>query len=92
MIECMAAVFTMNLLQTRIRLPRFHIYLQIMAHMSGLLTCAAPFIPYAIGIKVNIAIGFLGVFIMVSTGLVSWKNGFEVAKYFSLAWFAFLSG
>ena len=92
MIIATAAIFSMSLLQTKSRIPRFHLYLTVIACISTALLFFAPLIPYAIGIKLNIGLGFLGVIVLVTTGLASWKKGFEVAKYFSLAWFAFLCG
>ena len=92
MTTCTAVIFSMHLLQTKTRNQKFHPYLVGVAASAGLLIVAAPFASYAMLIKFNIVVLLVGVVLLVTVGIQSWRAGFEVAKYFSLAWFAFLGG
>lgn len=92
LITAAASIFTIYILQTKERNPRLHPYLRAIASLAVVLIISSVFVPYATLIKLNLLCGAFAITTVFSLGIINWKNGFDVAKYFTLAWLTFLAG
>jgi two-component system, sensor histidine kinase LadS len=65
---------------------------------QGIFCCSLLFmllsfvIPYGISMKVGTPLAILAILIVLVTGVVSWLRNFKPARFFLIAWMAFLAG
>jgi len=87
-----AIVFTRDFLNTRQHAPRSHRWLTI---LLVLFACAAPLslLPnYGPAARVSALLAIVLAPSVISIGFLCWRKGYRAARYFTIAWFALLSG
>jgi signal transduction histidine kinase len=87
-----AVLFARDLMRTKEHLPRHHQALGWCVALSVVSIAADPFLPWRV---VNTITGITWVVVyplVFWTGVKSWRAGVPGAKWFSLAWFAWLCG
>ncbi|MBT6432491.1 MAG: sensor histidine kinase [Deltaproteobacteria bacterium] len=92
LIATTGTIFTIYILQTKERNPRLHPYIRAIASLGLVLVVSSLFVPYSTIIKLNLICGTFAITMVFALGVINWKNNFEVAKYFTVAWLAFLGG
>ncbi len=85
-------LFACAFLKTRITLPRFHWVLTTLAVLLGVAVPAAFYVDYA-HIIPPISLGALGGSVAnVVAGILAWRVGVRTARFYLLAWSAYLLG
>ncbi len=59
---------------------------------SAAIAMSVNFFPYYILIKVLIGLAVLGITLVIYTGILRWGQGFNAARYFTIAWSSMLLG
>ncbi|MEH6449082.1 MAG: diguanylate cyclase [Oleispira sp.] len=59
---------------------------------SAVTALSVNFIPYYLLIKVLIGLAVLGISLVIYTGILRWSEGFNAARYFTIAWSSMLLG
>ncbi|MEW5721682.1 MAG: 7TM diverse intracellular signaling domain-containing protein [Thermodesulfobacteriota bacterium] len=92
MVIILSGVFTRSFLTLRRNAPLLdRIVLSYLA-MAGLLVIGNPFLPARLINVFLILFSFLGPMITILAGVVCWKRGFRLARFFLLAWAVFILG
>ncbi|GAK58763.1 sensor histidine kinase [Candidatus Vecturithrix granuli] len=71
-------------------LPRFHRVAQILAWFDVGLTLLAPFVEVSTIIKLMAVVALAAIFLIVLGATMAWRQSYRPARYFLLAWSAFL--
>lgn len=85
-----AIMFTSSFLQLSRAYPYLTILIRGGAAFCILLTLLAPFVDYAILIRLLAALIFPVCMLAIFLGVHRWRNGYQPARYFILAWTVFL--
>jgi signal transduction histidine kinase len=85
-------LFTMSFLKIRETVPRFQKFLVGFAYSFGVLFIAIWIFPYPIVSKISALMAVTWTFILTCTGLFLLAKGHRAARFYTLAWFAFLVG
>jgi diguanylate cyclase (GGDEF)-like protein len=85
-----AIIFIRQFLDTKVSLPRFDILLRgVIALFSAWLVCLSV-VPYFYGYLFTIVFGIISPIIGLVAGILSYRQGHPMARYFLIAWFLFL--
>jgi len=60
--------------------------------LSGAIALSVNIVPYHILIKVLIGLAVFGISLVIYTGILRWSQGFNAARYFTIAWSSMLLG
>lgn len=86
-----AALFTRSFLNTDVR-PNLSKGLMIVAWGGGVCIAISLFLPYQYAILLTIIWAIVGILNSFTAGLIRWKDGNELAKFYNLAWGFMLLG
>jgi len=86
-----AALFTRSFLNTAVR-PLLYKSLFVIAFGGGICITISIFLPYQQGIMLTIAWSLLGIIFSFTAGIIRWRDGYELAKFYNLAWGCMLAG
>lgn len=84
-------MFSRHFLQLEHSFPRLNQMIVLLASLCLVLAAAAPFSSYAALIRLNAAIVIPICVGGIAVGLLRWLGGYKPARYFVIAWTAFLS-
>lgn len=87
-----AAVFAKNFLLTRIYVPKLDKVLLILIGLGGLSTVLSLAVRYSIIVKMVTVFASVLAVTVISAGVICWRKGYNPARYFTIAWFVFLTG
>lgn len=86
------ALFTRTFLDTQVNTPRLDVLLRVFIAQALLVIGASLLGLYGIVLRfANLAI-MLEIILVFSAGIISWRNGYHPARYFTLAMSSFLAG
>ena len=86
-----AALFTRSFLNTAVR-PLLSQSLLVIALGGGVCIAISVFLPYQLGIMIAIIWALIGILLSFAAGIIRWRDGYELAKFYNLAWGTMLAG
>ncbi|RUO63892.1 diguanylate cyclase (GGDEF) domain-containing protein [Pseudidiomarina planktonica] len=86
MVFMLAAIFTSQLLSLKEHSRRLNLGLATVAGVFALMFVVNLFLPYAIVIKMLLALAVPGCLFLLGTGIYLWRRGHVYARVFTLAW------
>ena len=87
-----AILFSRNFLQTDKHIPKIDIFLRYFMYFSFGLTFAATFVSYHTIIKIDGILSIVTPIILLLTGSLVLRKGYQPARLYVVGWFAFLVG
>lgn len=87
-----ACLFTRNFLFLSKGEEKLNFAFGLVIISSAFIAITVSFFPYAILIKVLIAIAVVGISLSIYAGILRWGQGYTAARYYTIAWSAVLLG
>lgn len=87
-----AALFAMDFLDLKHRLPVFNRFLGLMVLFNCASCILSMFLPYSVSTKVSVALVFPESLALMAIGPILWARGVKEARFYSLAWFTLVLG
>ncbi len=84
--------FSMSFLHTRENAPGMHRFLMTLIIVSGLIFLAAPWAHFGGTATANSLLGLVGCVALITAGIVIWRRGHGVGRYYTAAFAAFILG
>jgi len=91
MVFILAAVFTSQLLQLKEHSRRLNLSLAALAGVFAIVFVLNLFLPYAVVIKILLALAVPSCIFLFGTGIYLWRRGHVYARVFTLAWATLLT-
>ena len=92
MVTVWGLIFTRSFIDTARHVPRLHSFYAVSPWVLAALLVPALALPYAIMVKTAILLTSVAAVIILVTAVLCWRGGYRPARYFTIAWVAFLTG
>lgn len=86
------SIFTRNFMALATHHSKLNLFFRLVSLASAAIILSVSFIPYYILIKTLIGLAMVGVVLVIYTGVLRWNQGFNAARYFTIAWLSVLFG